>query len=174
MRVRYSFKVTGTLAAFSSWKKVANIGGSGVTGSDPLARHWWNDCKVLARGLTPPALCLGLHKHRPQHLAQHVAHAGALGGEEGEGADHLDGGDADAGGERAVEGAFAEAAGEAAQDVLAEELAEQVVGERDAACGDDVGEDQLRQPQQAEEAGAAAVERGEAAQQAQVLDQPRR
>ena len=85
-----------------------------------------------------------------------------------------DGGDADAGGERAVEGAFAEPAREAAQEVLAEELAEQVVGQGHAAGGDDVGEDQLRQPQQAEEAGAAAVEGGERAQQAQVLDRARR
>ena len=73
---------------------------------------------------------------------------GGLAARIGQRADHLDGGDADAGGERAVEGAFAEPAREAAQDVLAQELAEQVVGQGDAAGGDDVGEHQLRQPQQ--------------------------
>ena len=77
-------------------------------------------------------------EHRLEHLAQDVADAGRLGGEVGQRADHLDGRDADAGGERAVEGAFAEAAREAAQDVLAQELAEQVVGQGDAAGGEQV------------------------------------
>ena len=80
-------------------------------------------------------------------------------------------GDADAGGERAVERAFAEPAREAAQQVLAQELAEQIVGHGDAAGGDDVGKYHAREPQHAEQAGATAVEAGKRAQQAQVLDQ---
>jgi hypothetical protein len=59
-------------------------------------------------------------------------------------ADHLCCCDADAGGQCAVEGAFAEAAGEARR-CLAEELAEQVVGEGDAAGGEHVREYQVRQ-----------------------------
>ena len=36
MSVRYSFKVTGTLAAFNSWKNVANMAGQ------------LNDCEVCS------------------------------------------------------------------------------------------------------------------------------
>ena len=91
-------------------------------------------------------------------LRQHIARAHRRRGDERQRPAHLDARRADAGGQRAVEGAFAEPPREAAQQILPEELPEQVVGQGDAAGGDDVADDEPGEPQRAERARTSAVQ----------------
>ena len=94
---------------------------------------------------------------------------GAGQGGEGERAADVHGGDADAGGQRAVDDALAEAAGDAGEHVAAGDRADQVVADRDGAGGEQVGRDHAQQPPGAEEAGVGAVDVGDAADHADVL-----
>jgi hypothetical protein len=84
---------------------------------------------------------------------------------------HLDGSRADACGERAIENAFAQAPRDASQQILPEELADQIVGKRDAAGRNDVRQHHARETCRASESRTAAIEAGKIAQQAQVFDQ---
>ena len=106
---------------------------------------------------------------QPRQFGDHVGEAGWAAVDEWEGPADLDGGDANAGGEKAVHDAFPELGRQARGDAVADELRDEGVAGRHAAGDGEMTDGGAGEAEEAEGAWASAVEHGEAADETKDL-----